>query len=430
MRGDYTALIEKVSMEIAECLLGQEEEGELVQEVSILDGQILLLLRQIGLRVMGLIFEALQQRLMTQGQATGSTLHRWSQITYSVIFGVLSLSSAYLWKRGSGQRPLRELGLRHQGRSLTVEKALASFGSEESFAQAAERFREHYGWSVDKSTVWRVTERVAQEAEQYPDQRLEKSPAVRAEEELLLELDGCDLRTGILVPRTDTAKGAKPKKQRITQWREVRTGLVRPLGAVSKQYVGGMLDYPTVVGQLRAAALQQGMTAQTQMVAVADGGQGLKEELETQFHPLQFILDRPHLKSHLHETAHALDLEPTAQLQWVQQQMTTIDQGAVAAVIEELQQAECTQPVERRERLRGYLERFQDCVHYDAFREKGWPIGSGEVESSHRSIPQKRLKLPGAWWHPDSVNPMMALRVLRANGWWEEFWQKKEKQAA
>jgi hypothetical protein len=25
--------------------------------------------------------------------------------------------------------------------------------------------------------------------------------------------------------------------------------------------------------------------------------------------------------------------------------------------------------------------------------------------------------------HPDNVNPMLALRVVRANNWWDEFWQ-------
>ena len=49
-------------------------------------------------------------------------------------------------------------------------------------------------------------------------------------------------------------------------------------------------------------------------------------------------------------------------------------------------------------------------------------MASGDIESAHRVIPQKRLKLPGAWWHPEMVNPMLALRVLRANDWWPDFW--------
>ena len=31
-------------------------------------------------------------------------------------------------------------------------------------------------------------------------------------------------------------------------------------------------------------------------------------------------------------------------------------------------------------------------------RERKLPIGSGEIESAHRHLVQKRLKLAGAWW--------------------------------
>jgi TCP-1/cpn60 chaperonin family len=60
---------------------------------------------------------------------------------------------------------------------------------------------------------------------------------------------------------------------------------------------------------------------------------------------------------------------------------------------------------------------------YGAYHERGWPLGSGEVESAHRYVLQERLKIAGACWNPDNVNPMLALRVVRANNWWDAFWQ-------
>ncbi len=72
--------------------------------------------------------------------------------------------------------------------------------------------------------------------------------------------------------------------------------------------------------------------------------------------------------------------------------------------------------------LAKYLQRFADACHYELYKIQGLPIGSGEVESAHRYIPQKRLKIPGATWHPDTINPMLALRVIRANEWWSDFW--------
>jgi len=78
------------------------------------------------------------------------------------------------------------------------------------------------------------------------------------------------------------------------------------------------------------------------------------------------------------------------------------------------------------------MTRVYDALDYKRFMEQGYPIGSGEVESAHKTIPQKRLKLPGACWHPDSIHPMVALRILRANDWWDDFWKERieEKLAA
>ncbi len=75
--------------------------------------------------------------------------------------------------------------------------------------------------------------------------------------------------------------------------------------------------------------------------------------------------------------------------------------------------------------LSNYLDRFSDAVDYEKARASGCPTGSGEVESAHRYIPQKRMKIPGACWSPATINPMLALRVMRENDWWEPFWESE-----
>ena len=104
---------------------------------------------------------------------------------------------------------------------------------------------------------------------------------------------------------------------------------------------------------------------------------------------------------------------------------TRIAKGGVTPLIADLRRYAAYEPTpagaHRVGNLADHLERFEDAVHYEKFREEGLPIGSGRVEAAHRLIPQKRLKKPGTWWHPDHINPMLALRVLRQNGWWDDF---------
>lgn len=69
----------------------------------------------------------------------------------------------------------------------------------------------------------------------------------------------------------------------------------------------------------------------------------------------------------------------------------------------------------------GYFERNADAVAYAEYRRAGWSTASSEVESAHRHAVQSRLKIPGAWWHPEGVDDILALRMLRANGWWDDY---------
>ncbi len=60
----------------------------------------------------------------------------------------------------------------------------------------------------------------------------------------------------------------------------------------------------------------------------------------------------------------------------------------------------------------------------------GLPIGSGEIESAHRYIIQSRLKRAGAWGTLDTLEHRLALRVVRANREWEDYWRQVNQQAA
>lgn len=335
----------------------------------------------------------------------------------------MELNSPYLWMNGVKSKPLLDdMGITHHGRTETVNRALTDFGIEDSFCQAGKRFEEHYGFKINPTTVDRVTKESALGCQAYLEERLqsEKKAPDGLSEPMLIELDGCEIRTGTFAPAEGDLQNSHRRK--VLAWRDVRVGLARPVSAESKLYVAQMGKYPEVISQLFSIATILGMLEQTDVVAVADGGHGLREGLENQFSNMQFILDKSHLKKHLYETAAALGHNEEQQRQWVHAKLDRISEGHAGEVLKELQVQNTAETNDRLRQFIGYLARFQDAVDYDRFKELGYPIGSGEVESAHRSIPQKRLKLPGACWHPDSINPMLALRVVRANEWWNDYW--------
>jgi hypothetical protein len=335
---------------------------------------------------------------------------------------------------GQSSKPLAEMQITHNGRSEIVNRALSDFGIEESFVRASERFYEHYHYKISSSTVDRVTKSVALHAEEYIKDKLQAASEINlcqsSVDTLLVELDGCEIRTVDHNPVGDETQRTpvynNPKKEKIINWRDVRIGFVRDLDSkTSKIFVGGMSPYEQIVSEMRNASILIGLTAETKVVGVADGAAGLSDALRRQFPQMQFILDKTHLKDHLYDTAEQMGIAQKARGAWVEPRLRAISQGNVETVLKELEGLFEKDSNDRLRRLIGYIGRFRDAMNYNEFKANDYPIGSGEIESAHKSIPQKRLKIPGAGWKEGSINPMLSLRILRADGWWADFWDQR-----
>ena len=75
---------------------------------------------------------------------------------------------------------------------------------------------------------------------------------------------------------------------------------------------------------MHSTAVLTGMTPETKIIGVADGGIGLSEELKRQLSSMQLILDKSHLKDHLYETAEALGTSQKARRGWVEPRVRAI----------------------------------------------------------------------------------------------------------
>ena len=306
---------------------------------------------------------------------------------------------------------------------------MTDFGGNESFERATQRLKEHYGIEVGRTTMLRVVEGCAEDAMAFVEQKLAaaeglydqpeaKRPGVK---EMLGELDGCEIRTGTLVAAKGRTPTGRRKRTRETAWRDVRMGLVRLPGEESAAYVGRMDEYPQVVSRLFRLGVLKGLGPLTSAVGIGDGGIGLMESMADAFPNFRFILDYYHLAEHIHGAAAAVGLADSEQAAWVERVMKKATNGRPGTIIKELEGYEGTGEKEVRN-LAAYIKRFRHCIQYEKYQAEGLPIGSGEIESAHRTIPQRRLKLPGTWWHPDRINSMLSLLILQPNGWWEEFW--------
>ncbi len=62
-----------------------------------------------------------------------------------------------------------------------------------------------------------------------------------------------------------------------------------------------------------------------------------------------------------------------------------------------------------------YEGRNFEIHFYRYYREQGWMIGSGAMESTHRTLLQVRMKRSGQRWANDSCANMIILRLSCKN---------------
>jgi hypothetical protein len=402
MNQDYTDIIQQVSQVLLQAI--KERELNLAQNVEKLDSELAKLLRLIGLQVISMLLNGLAQQVTQEAKKPGLVVHRRSAVKYSVIFGTVEVYSPYLWhkKQGWGVRPVQEkLGIEHGEHSLAVKRALTDFGSEESFGQASLRFEEHYGWKVERSAVRREVENIALLALAYVERRLlvletnfknQEPPKKRCGwNRVLVELDGSHIRTGILTPAETeelTPQRRIRRCKRQTDWREVRVGFASPVEQKEKRtFVARMGQYPEVVQQLKSAAVDQGLSTYTLVYGLADGGNGLRESLESEFSHFQFILDRPHLKQHLYATVEAMELTGKIRFIWLKHTLDLIDKGQVKKVISRLKRWQ-GKGQQRVLNLAKYLERFRDALHYEKYRSLVYRLGQEKLRALIATFPK------------------------------------------
>jgi hypothetical protein len=65
-------------------------------------------------------------------------------------------------------------------------------------------------------------------------------------------------------------------------------------------------------------------------------------------------------------------------------------------------------------------------MEYGALRTRGAQIGSGAMESLHRTGSQTRLKRAGSRWRPEVAEAILKLRMLMLAERWSEFWNRPE----
>jgi hypothetical protein len=276
------------------------------------------------------------------------------------------------------------------------------------------------GAQVPVSKVAKVTERHGQRMQRQRETAA-LPPARLGCPQQIAQADGCMLP--IVSARTDAGDKRKNKK---LHWLEARLALAHEQGGVTPKFdatFGGSVDDAGLA--LLTCAVAAGFGTQTHVHGVGDGAPWIAGQTKAKFGAhASYLVDFFHVCEYL--AAASKTCAPDNPQLWTETQKGLLKNNGHTLVVEGLAghlEAEDGQgekaPVRACHR---YLSNRADQLDYKGAIEKGLPIGSGEIESAHRYVIQQRLKLSGAWWKAANVQPMLTLRVVRANGDWEKYW--------
>jgi len=174
--------------------------------------------------------------------------------------------------------------------------------------------------------------------------------------------------------------------------------------------------------------LKQGLKEAPQVVWLSDGARGLWRLFDERFQAYATgVLDFYHAAQNVWSGVKVwLDGRTIRCQDWFTDARHRLRHGQTSDVLADIKAAAALPglPASTQQsltKLYNYLDKHRDHIQYDKFKEMGFPIGSGLVESTCKWLIQQRFKGVGMRWSEDGFNHLLHLRLAWVNGRFDSF---------
>lgn len=305
-------------------------------------------------------------------------------------------------------------------------------GSYEEAAQVASKWAQ----TMDDSTVHALVQRTGARAEQQAQRRYEQVPQERLPQRKasplgVLMVDGCQVRY------RGAGWGNKRTKQERVEWHELKLGLFyRQEESAHPQGGRGLLADKVVVAwqeqslelgrRLHWEAMREGLGRAQELLYLGDGAEWVWNLKKDRWKEAVELLDFYHGSEHLWTLGRVLHGEQDPALsQWVSPLRHGLRHGREKQVLRELARIPSRRAASGKaiRREQNYFKTHAGRMNYQQIARRGWPIGSGAVESACRQK-QTRFKRCGQFWTKGGLRNLCALDEARRNHHWDELWNQ------
>ena len=447
---------------------GEQQYGELLAYVTSADSRtatayeveerIFRSVLALGRTLLGLFFES-RAAARPAGPVHGAdgtelTYHDRRPVTYVSVFGKLVFRRHAFTAPGQGMVcPLdAELSLPERCYSDLL-RDWSGFGSADAtFGEVSAFLQRILGWSLSVQALETTAREDAVDVAAFSERPVAvEVPA--AATILVAQAEGKGVTVIQPTPAAQPArrgKGAPPNRMREAVVTALYT--IQPYSRTPEEVTAALLREPDrpelgprprpIQKELRAtldgkAVALERLAARAQRrdgpqivdrVALTDGAQALQDRMRAALPAHTLILDVIHAVEYLWAAGNALLGERHAdRTTWVRGHLLALLRGQVDAVVTALAEDADARDLTTAARKTvattiSYYQRNAPFMRYDQYLARGWPIGTGVVESACGHLVKDRIQQAGMRWTKDGAHAILDLRAIRLTDDWDAYW--------
>ena len=292
-----------------------------------------------------------------------------------------------------------------------MQQLMTYCGQLDSYEKSNEVLKEMLHIEVSETQIYRVTDFYGKAVSDTVNEDAVLS-AVKSDEVMYVEADGSMILT------------------REEGWSEVKVGRIFKssdcLRAKGKQGWISHSQYTAHLGSHKEftktmdSLIDKYGNLDKRLVFISDGATWIKNWTDDAFPGAVSILDYYHVCEHLHEFSRSVFIDKAKEKLWTDKQKQWLLKGGVKTVISNIKRRGKNSEIANQ--LISYYSKNKDRMEYHEYVKIGCGIiGSGAIESAHRTVVQKRMKQSGQRWSWQGAQHMLNLRVVRKNNDWNKI---------
>ncbi len=300
-----------------------------------------------------------------------------------------------------------------------------------SFEHAKYMIRKNLNIETNATTVRKVSEHVGKEIFEIDTKQAQERYEKMYELPMLTEREKQD---NVLYILTDgAAVNTRVEDENGSTWRENKLVMAFTSKDMIKRPDGNHIitkkEYGAYIGSVEEfkkymlnVAVKAGYGKIKNVVIISDGATWIRNACKEIFPDAIQILDKFHLEENLFSYArYKYGEDEKAYTKWVKTLMNYIERGKKEKAVKMLEKEDYSKLSSGVPNVLGYVKNNIDKIDYKSYKDKGYFVGSGAIESGNKVVLQRRCKQAGMRWSVSGAQYMLTLK----SKWESNLWQKE-----